>query len=106
MVLSSHMIKMPSDWRRIMRRMAMVIILGSFLLMGGSASAAPKKEKGDTKGGYKLIFKGCYRGTGTAVVTDAFVSIKGKDLTDEEGNRVDFDAKKLPLENNRFRERL
>jgi len=89
-----------------MRRFALMLMLGSLLFLHGGASAAPKKFKDDTKGSYKLIFKGCYRGKGTAVVTEKFVSIKGKDVTDENGNAVNFDVKELPLENLRFRERV
>lgn len=104
MVLSCHMSMIRYDWRRIMRRFALLIILGGLLLQG-DALAAPK-VKDDTNGSYNLIFKGCYRGTGTAIVTDKFVSIKGKDITDENGNSVDFDVKKLTMENHRFRERV
>ena len=104
MMLSSVILMMPYDWRRIMKRIALMLILGSLLFLDGGASAAPKKD--DTNGSYKLIFKGCYRGTGTATVNPNFVSIKGKDLTDEHGNAVDFDVKKLPVENHRFRGRV
>jgi hypothetical protein len=105
MFLSSDIIMIRWRWRKIMRRSSFLLILISMLLLKPGA-AAPPSSRDDTPGAYRLIFRGCYSGTGTAVVTPKFVTIRSKDLYDDAGNAVDFVAQKLPVENHRFHDQV
>jgi hypothetical protein len=82
-----------------MRRTSFLLILISLLLLRPGAAAPPVAD--DTVGPYRLIFRGCYSGTGDGVVTRRKVMIHG-DLVDDNGNRVNFIAPNLKLENHRF----
>jgi hypothetical protein len=86
-----------------MRRAAYLLILSGLLLLQPGVAAPAGLD--DTNGAYRLIFKGCYTGTGNGVVTPKSVMIRG-DLVDENGNRVDFVADKLAMENHRFHDQV
>jgi hypothetical protein len=86
-------------WRMFMRRITLVVILLSLLLLQPGVAARPPRD--DTPGAYRLIFRGCYTGTGNGVVTPKKVTIHG-DVVDESGNHISFDASDLTLENHRF----
>jgi len=104
MLLSSDMIMIRCGWRTLMKRSAfLLVVVGLLSLQPGAA--APAGNPDDTVGPYRLIFKGCYSGSGTAQVTPKFVTIKG-DLVDENGTQINFVAQKLMLENHRFHDRV
>ncbi|SRR5258706_10072106 len=104
MVLSSRSIMIRIGWRTLMRRSALVLILFGLLMLKPGVAAQPPHD--DTQGAYRLIFRGCYSGTGMAVVTPKFVTIRGDNLVDDNGNGIDFVAQKLPLENHRFHDQV
>jgi hypothetical protein len=104
MLLSLKITMIRSRWRTYMRRTAFLLIVMSLLWLQPGA-AAPAGNPDDTVGPYRLIFKGCYSGLGTAVVTPKFVMIRG-DLVDDNGNQVNFVAQRLMLENHRFHDRV
>jgi len=82
-----------------MRRAVVLIFLISLMLFKPGAAAPQVKD--DTVGQYQLIFRGCYTGTGKAMVNPNSVHINGN-LVDERGDRVNFVAPGLKLENHRF----
>ena len=86
-----------------MRRSFVLLILFSLLLLKPGMAASPAHD--DTQGAYKLIFRGCYSGTGNGVVTPKKVMIRG-DVVDENGNRINFVAPNLKLENHRFHDQV
>ena len=104
MRLSSNIIMIRRWWRTFMRRTAFLLILISLLSLKPGV-AAPPRGRDDTPGSYRLIFRGCYSGSGMGVVTPKFVTIRGN-LIDEGGNQIDFVAQKLMLENHRFHNQL
>jgi hypothetical protein len=87
MVFSSQNIIIRIGWRTFMRRITLVVILLSLLFLKPGVAAPPGND--DTQGAYRLIFRGCYSGTGMAVVTPKTVTIRGKDVYDEAGNPVE-----------------
>ena len=99
MLLSWRMSMIRSNWLSVMRRSAFLLIFSGLLLVG--AGAAAPGSKNDTNGAYRVVFKGCYNGTGKAVVTPKSVMIKAS-LLDEKGESVDFDVQKIAVENHRF----
>ncbi len=104
MLLSSNIIMIRGRWRTYMRRTAfLLIVMGLLSLQPGAA--APAGNPDDTVGPYRLIFKGCYSGPGTAVVTPKFVMLKG-DLIDDNGVQINFVVQKLMLENHRFHDKV
>jgi len=104
MVLSCRVIMIGSGWRTFMRRVAFLLVAFSLLMLKPGVAAPPPRD--DTPGGYRLLFRGCYSGTGMAVVTPKFVSIRGVKLLDENGNGIDFVAQKLMVVNHRFHDRV
>jgi len=98
MLFSSDMI-IIRGWRTMMRRTSFLLILSGLLLFRPGLAAPPDHD--DTPGAYRLVFKGCYSGTGKATVTPKMVTLRG-DVVDENGNRVSFVADKLVLQNHRF----
>jgi hypothetical protein len=82
-----------------MRRIALLLILGSLMFVRTGDAAPPVRD--DTNGAYRVIFKGCYSGTGKAMVTPKSVMIKAT-LVDEKGTEVDFTVQKIVVENHRF----
>jgi hypothetical protein len=99
MLLSSGMIMIRCNWLAVMRRVAFLLILSSLMFVRTGDAAPPVHD--DTTGGYRVVFKGCYTGTGKATVTPKSVMIKAE-LVDEKGNSVDFTVQKIPVENHRF----
>jgi len=83
-----------------MKRIAFLLVLISLLLLKPGAAAPLVRD--DTNGAYRLIFKGCYNGTGMGMVTPNFVTLRGDNLVDEAGKPVDFTAQKLDVQNHRF----
>lgn len=84
-----------------MKRAAFLIILSSLLLVRSSGAVPPTQD--DTKGNYRVVFKGIYNGIGKAIVTPKALMIRAS-LVDENGNDVDFTVQKITVENNRFAE--
>jgi hypothetical protein len=80
-----------------MRRLAFLIIFTCAFWVKPGWAAPPNS----TVGAYRLIFRGCFSGTGNGVVTPNSVMVRGK-LFDENGNRINFVAPNLTLENGRF----
>ena len=99
MLLSSGMIMIRSNWLTVMRRVAFLLILSSLMFVQSGDAAPPVHD--DTNGAYRVVFKGCYSGTGKATVTPKTVMIKAT-LVDEKGNSVDFTVQKIAVENHRF----
>src|SRR4051812_6092964 len=99
MVLSSRIIMMASAWRTYMRRALFLIFLICLMLF--KPGAAARQNPDDTVGQYQMIFRGCYSGTGKGMVNPNSVHLNGN-LVDEGGNRVNFVAPNLKLENHRF----
>src|SRR5881398_2145340 len=103
MFLSRGSIMIKCGWQTLMRRSASLLILASLLMLKPGVAALPPKD--DTQGAYNLIFRGCYTGTGNGVVTPKKVMIRG-DVVDENGNRINFVAPNLKLENHRFHDQV
>src|SRR5689334_6968659 len=99
MVLSSVSIIIRDGWRTFMKRCLWVLIFSSLLMLKPGVAAPPPRD--DTNGAYKLIFRGCYSGMGNGVVTPKKVMIRGN-VTDENGNGINFVAPNLTLDNHRF----
>jgi len=99
MLLSSRMIMIRGYWLTDMRRVVFLLILSSLLFAQIGDAAPPVRD--DTNGAYRVVFKGCYTGTGKAMVTPKSVMIKAN-LVDEKGNDVDFTVQKIVVENHRF----
>jgi hypothetical protein len=83
-----------------MKRLAFLIILLCLATIRPGA-AAPPGANDDTAGPYRLIFRGCYSGSGSGTVTSKSVVIRGK-LVDEDGNKINFVSPNLKLNNYRF----
>src|SRR5436190_3044013 len=103
MFLSCGSIMIRCGWRTLMRRSASLLILASLLMLKPGVAAPPPND--DTQGAYKLIFRGCYTGTGNGVVTPKKVMIHGN-VVDENGNRLNFIAPNLDMENHRFHDQV
>ena len=86
-----------------MRRSVFFLAIFSLLMLKPGVAAPPPRD--DTQGAYKLIFRGCYTGTGNGVVTPKKVLIRGN-VIDDNGNRINFVAPNLPLENHRFHDQV
>ena len=103
MVLSCRIIMIASGWRTLMRRVVLLIFLMSLVLFKPGSAAPPVRD--DTVGQYDLIFRGCYTGKGKGTVNPNSVHLNGN-LVDENGDRVNFNAPNLKLENHRFHETI
>src|SRR5215212_10239492 len=103
MLLSSGMIMIRQNWLTVMRRAVFLFILSGLLFASRGAAVPPDRD--DTPGKYKLTFKGCFSGTGSAMVTPKSVMIKG-DLVDEKGNPVAFDLPRIDVQNHRFHDQV
>src|SRR5689334_3317553 len=99
MLLSSGMIMIRSNWLAAMRRVSFLLILSALLFVQTGDAAPPVHD--DTTGGYRVVFKGCYSGTGKATVTPRSVMIRAT-LVDEKGNSVDFTVQRIAVQNHRF----
>jgi len=87
--------------RRVARLSVLGLVMVCLLLLEPGVAAPPDT----TVGPYRLIFRGCYSGDGTGVVNANNVMIRGN-LLDENGNRVNFVAPSLTIENHRFHDQV